>query len=257
VAAAAQDEVSTAIAALFGRHAQQFQALSAKAAAFHHQFVQALTGGAESYVKSEAANVLRLIGGDHGAAPAAALSKAAAATPGASGGLSGLAGKLGFKALEAVVGKFAEIAGEKVEGLIQTAHVPEQAARIKQILTNGVKLVALDGSRIYTDGKAIVVAGGRLLGLTEGNGLQAVIQNDYAIRDILQVDPGALKSLLGSELHVFARGEGLAQSYFQKVGNEIYQIDTNAQGQIIQRLKTTEAIFKRWVAMTINGPRRL
>ncbi len=49
VLAAAQDEVSTAIAALFGSHAHQFQALSAKAAAFHDQFVQALTGGAASY----------------------------------------------------------------------------------------------------------------------------------------------------------------------------------------------------------------
>ncbi|MGO8768032.1 MAG: PE family protein [Mycobacterium sp.] len=37
--AAAQDEVSTAIAALFGTHGQQFQALSAQAATFHDQFV--------------------------------------------------------------------------------------------------------------------------------------------------------------------------------------------------------------------------
>ena len=35
IAAAGTDEVSTAIAALFGNHAQEFQALTARAAAFH------------------------------------------------------------------------------------------------------------------------------------------------------------------------------------------------------------------------------
>jgi PE family len=41
VVAAAADEVSTAIASLFSGHVQQFQALSAQAAAFHARFVQA------------------------------------------------------------------------------------------------------------------------------------------------------------------------------------------------------------------------
>ena len=63
VVAAAEDEVSTAIAALFGSHAQQFQALSAEAAAVHASSLQALTGGAASYVKAEAANVLGLMVG--------------------------------------------------------------------------------------------------------------------------------------------------------------------------------------------------
>jgi len=43
VAAAAGDEVSAAIASLFSRHAQEFQALSAQAAVFHSQFAQTLT----------------------------------------------------------------------------------------------------------------------------------------------------------------------------------------------------------------------
>jgi hypothetical protein len=38
VLAAAEDEVSAAIAALFCAHGQGFQALGARAAAFHHQF---------------------------------------------------------------------------------------------------------------------------------------------------------------------------------------------------------------------------
>ena len=55
--AAAEDEVSAAIAAVFSAHGQGFAALGAQAAAFHEQFVQALTAGAGSYVSAEAANV--------------------------------------------------------------------------------------------------------------------------------------------------------------------------------------------------------
>ncbi|WP_193307929.1 PE family protein, partial [Mycobacterium tuberculosis] len=43
--AAGADEVSTAVAALFGAHGQAYQALSAQAQAFHAQFTQALTSG--------------------------------------------------------------------------------------------------------------------------------------------------------------------------------------------------------------------
>src|SRR5215469_8899837 len=57
VLAAAEDEVSAAIAAVFSAHGQGFQALGAQAAAFHEQFAQALTTGAGSYVGAEAANV--------------------------------------------------------------------------------------------------------------------------------------------------------------------------------------------------------
>ena len=53
VLAAAEDEVSAAIAAVFSAHGQGFQALGAQAAAFHEQFVQALTAGAGSYVSAE------------------------------------------------------------------------------------------------------------------------------------------------------------------------------------------------------------
>lgn len=43
VVAAGADEVSAGIAALFSAHAQEYQALSAQAAAFHDQFVHTLT----------------------------------------------------------------------------------------------------------------------------------------------------------------------------------------------------------------------
>src|ERR1700757_1002494 len=56
VLAAAEDEVSAAIAALFSAHGQGFQALGAQAAAFHDQFVQALSGSGGAYSAAEAAN---------------------------------------------------------------------------------------------------------------------------------------------------------------------------------------------------------
>lgn len=52
--AAAEDEVSTAIAALFSDHGQGFHALGARAAAFHGQFVQALNASAGSFASTEA-----------------------------------------------------------------------------------------------------------------------------------------------------------------------------------------------------------
>ena len=56
IAAAGADEVSAAVAALFGRFGQEYQTLNAQASAFHRQFVQALTSGAGSYLATEAAN---------------------------------------------------------------------------------------------------------------------------------------------------------------------------------------------------------
>ncbi|EUA09238.1 PE family protein [Mycobacterium kansasii 732] len=56
ILAAGADEVSAAVAALFGAYAQQYQALSAQATNFHDQFLQALSAGGLSYVAAEAAN---------------------------------------------------------------------------------------------------------------------------------------------------------------------------------------------------------
>jgi len=54
---AAADEVSASIAQLFSQHAADYQALAARATAFHEQFVQHLTASARSYAGAEAANV--------------------------------------------------------------------------------------------------------------------------------------------------------------------------------------------------------
>ncbi len=60
IVAAAKDEVSAAVAALFSDHAQAYQAASVEAAAFHGQFVQALTAGAGAYAGAEAAGASHL-----------------------------------------------------------------------------------------------------------------------------------------------------------------------------------------------------
>ncbi|WP_141214042.1 PE family protein, partial [Mycobacterium marinum] len=56
VLAAGTDEVSGAIATLFCGYARDYQNLSTQLADFHQQFLQALTGSANSYTAAEAAN---------------------------------------------------------------------------------------------------------------------------------------------------------------------------------------------------------
>ncbi len=98
VLAAAEDEVSAAVASLFAGHARQYQALSAQVETFHQRFTQLLASGAGAYAATEAAGagplqpLLDLIN-----APTQALlgrpligDGADATTPGASGGAGGL-----------------------------------------------------------------------------------------------------------------------------------------------------------------------
>lgn len=49
IVAAAGDEVSAAVAALFASHSQAYQSISAQAAAFHSQFVQAIQSSAQNH----------------------------------------------------------------------------------------------------------------------------------------------------------------------------------------------------------------
>jgi PE family len=57
IAAAAQDEVSTALSSMFSGYGQEFQELNAQAQAYHAQFVGTLNGGAGQYLSAEATNV--------------------------------------------------------------------------------------------------------------------------------------------------------------------------------------------------------
>ncbi|MEK1249749.1 PE family protein, partial [Mycobacterium ulcerans] len=62
VLAAGADQVSAAVAALFPGHALDYQALSTQVAAFHTQFVEAVTGAGNAYAAAEAANASPLLG---------------------------------------------------------------------------------------------------------------------------------------------------------------------------------------------------
>ncbi|WP_084454194.1 PE family protein [Mycobacterium interjectum] len=86
ITSAAADDVSLAISELFGTYGQQFQMISAHAAAFHSEFVSVLNGGAAAYLSTEMANAQQAMGGG--------VSGAAASTP-LLGGLLGLGGSSG------------------------------------------------------------------------------------------------------------------------------------------------------------------
>ncbi len=73
IVAAAEDEISIAIASLFGSAGEQFQALSAQAQAFHAEFESLLSAGAATYVSAEAANAAQVLSGAVGGQAAAAV----------------------------------------------------------------------------------------------------------------------------------------------------------------------------------------
>src|SRR5690242_19401328 len=60
VTPAAADQVAAGIAQLFSQHAQDYQALAGKAAAFHDQFVATLHASAGSFAATEAASAAAL-----------------------------------------------------------------------------------------------------------------------------------------------------------------------------------------------------
>ena len=71
VVAAAQDEVSAAVATLFGRYGEEYQAILARSALFHDHFTAALTAAANAYADVETASAALL-----GEAPAGRVSAA-------------------------------------------------------------------------------------------------------------------------------------------------------------------------------------
>ncbi|MDT5147266.1 MAG: hypothetical protein QOC58_1911, partial [Mycobacterium sp.] len=66
LAAAAQDEVSAAIAKLFAVYGQEYQALLSQAALFHGQFTQALAAAGDAYAQAEATGAALMSGASSG-----------------------------------------------------------------------------------------------------------------------------------------------------------------------------------------------
>ncbi|ETW23747.1 PE family protein [Mycobacterium gastri] len=62
ITASAADAVSAQVAALYSAHGQVYQRLSAQLAAFHDEFVQALSAGANAYASAEANAAKTLLG---------------------------------------------------------------------------------------------------------------------------------------------------------------------------------------------------
>ena len=79
--AAAEDEVSAAIANLFGAFGQDYQKVLSTAAAFHNQFAQTLAAASGAYAEAEAASAT-LLGGGGGASGFSGLTSAAQAASG-------------------------------------------------------------------------------------------------------------------------------------------------------------------------------
>jgi PE family len=146
IAAAGTDEISVAIAALFGSHGQQFQALSAKAAAFHEEFVGLMKSGAGAYLSTEVANAeqtlggafnapAQTLGGGGGAVALAHVTEAAggAVTPLQSGGAASLlTGRTGA-GVQAISGVIANASAElkTLETSAQALFSPSNLAAIE------------------------------------------------------------------------------------------------------------------------------
>ncbi|EPQ47943.1 PE family protein [Mycobacterium sp. 012931] len=175
LAAAGEDEVSAAIAALFGTFGQEYQAVSAQAASFHESFVRVLSGAAASYVEAEVANGAALLAGE---------SAAAAVSGGFSGGLTaGLSAELALQAANSLATAF----GSGVSGLA---------------LQTGGALVSGLGTGLVQTGEVIVSAGQALQNLGSfmagaGAGLSA--QASAALTQAMNLG-GSLSAQLGASL---------------------------------------------------------
>lgn len=121
IAAAGTDEVSTAIAALFGNHGQEFQALTARAAAFHNEFVGLVKSGAGAYLSTEVANAEQALAG----AVAAPVQMLSGATQNVGGAVA---------ALER--GGAASLLSGPAQGLFSPSNIAAIEAPYKALVTN-------------------------------------------------------------------------------------------------------------------------
>lgn len=147
LAAAAGDEVSTQVAALFSTHARAYQQLGAQVSAFHEQFLQTLTASANSYAAAESNAVQTLINAVHapaetvlgsltggGAAFSAAVSRVESAVLG--GGAAGLLGTGGPGLLAAVAGRFGALLAPAAATTAAVAPAANALAPIGEAIEN-------------------------------------------------------------------------------------------------------------------------
>ncbi|MDP7702361.1 PE family protein [Mycobacterium sp. TY815] len=92
ISPAAADEVSAAVAAMFGDLGREFQTLSAQTHAFHAEFVKTLNSSVSAYLGAEIANAQKTLAS---LVPAAAAASAASILDGLTGSVGNLGGLLG------------------------------------------------------------------------------------------------------------------------------------------------------------------
>ena len=120
---AAADEVSAAIAAMFGNFGQEFQFLNAQAQAFHAEFVNVMNAGAGAYLSTEIANaeqaltnavgapVQALLGGGASLGSGGGAVGAASGGGGLLGGLLGAGGTTGGSLVGGLTGSTTGLSG--------------------------------------------------------------------------------------------------------------------------------------------------
>jgi PE family len=148
IAAAAQDEVSLAIASMFGNFGQEFQVLSAQAQAFHEQFVSLMNAGAGAYASAEAANAAQVVLG---------------------GGVDGgIVGSVGQGLGGAVTALQNGGVGALVGGEIQTG---------TQAISNAIATSPIALGSLSTGGASALINGFRSFGATVAAPYQALVSN--------------------------------------------------------------------------------
>lgn len=195
IAVAAQDEVSIAIASMFGDFGQQFQALSAQAQAFHEQFVGLLNAGAGAYASAEAANVGQVLLG---------------------GGLDGALGSVESSVGGAVSALQSGGVGALLGGQIQTG---------AQAISNAIAGAPIALGTLQTGGAAAFVDGLNSFGATVAAPYQALVSNTVtnlqAIGSTFSANPFPF-------LHQLATNQiGYAQSIASSIASGIQNLPTN------------------------------
>jgi hypothetical protein len=158
IAIAAQDEVSVAIASMFGNFGEHFQAVSAQAQAFHQQFVSLMNAGAGAYASAETANAAQtLLGG--------------ALDGGVVGGVGQLAGNVGAELNGAVAELGSGSLGGFVGGQIQTG---------AQAISNAIAGSPIGLGTLQTGSASALASGISSFGATVAAPYQALVSNTVA-----------------------------------------------------------------------------
>ncbi|ORV01043.1 hypothetical protein AWB93_07995 [Mycobacterium bohemicum] len=155
IATAAQDEVSVAIASMFGNFGQQFQAVSAQAQSFHQQFVSLMNAGAGAYASAETANAAQTMLG--GALDGGVLGSVGQAAGNVGAELNGAVAALGNGGLGGFVG-----------GQIQTG---------AQAISNAIAGSPIGLGAVQTGGAAAAMSGISSFGATVAAPYQALVSN--------------------------------------------------------------------------------